>query len=194
VTLPSAADWRQHFTDVPPAFYRLLGELLQEVQAEREREQGVERRGRRPALASGSMQDVADLVYPRRSSLPFAEALRAATRQTPSTIARLASMNPGTLHGLMNGSRQLNMAVLQDIARAIHVDPAYFHEYRVLAIHEAIDSLLTPERSARAYAAIEPTYNAARPEPKNAAGFTTTARPGTNTFANPAKRVEGSRA
>ena len=192
---PTREEWAAHFRDVPPVFYRLLAELLQEVQAEREREMGLERRGRRPALSEGSMQDVLDLVYPKRSEKPFAEALREATPQTPATVARLAGMNPGTLHALMNGTRPLTKDKIEQIARAIHVDPGFFHEYRVLVVHEAIDALLTPHRSLQAYTSVEPAHHQnPRPRtPNSPAGFAMAGKE-PRTIANPAKRVEGSRA
>lgn len=193
MTLPTQEEWQEHFLDVPPAFYRLLAEMLQEIHAERERELGIERRGRRPSLSVGSMQDVMDLVYPKRSDLPFADALRAATKQPMHTVAQIAGMNPGTLHGLMTGSRPLTKDKIEAIARAIHLNPGYFHEYRVLVIHEAIDSILTPHRSLQAYAAVEPAhYENPSPKTLNApSGFSTRAKVGSRTVANPAKRVDG---
>jgi transcriptional regulator with XRE-family HTH domain len=196
VSLPTRVEWERHFRDVPPAFYRLLAELLQEVRAEGERERGVERRGRRPALAVGSMDDVLDLVYPKRSEKPFAEALRDATGQSMSTVARMAGMNPGTLHALMAGTRPLTKARIEEVARAIHVNPGYFHEYRVLVVHEAIDALLDPHRSLQAYASVEPAHyaNPAPKTPNAPAGYSMYGRPGSRTVANPAKPVEGHRA
>ncbi len=93
----------------------------------------------------------------------------------------------------MNGSRPLTKDKIEAVARAIHVNPGYFHEYRVLVIHEAIDSILTPHRSLQAYTAIEPEHYA-NPSPKtmNApAGYSIRARSGAKTVANPAKRVDG---
>jgi len=195
VTLPTQADWSEHFKDVPPAFYRLLAELLQEVESERERERGVVRRGRRPALPAGSMNDVLDVVYPKRSERPFPEAIREATDQPMWTVARIAGMNPGSLHKLLNGTRPLTKSKIEAIAKAIHVDPGFFHEYRVLVIHEAIDSLLTPHRSLRAYSAVEPDHHRnPRPKAVNAPyGFGTNAGARTRTVANPSNTVEGLR-
>lgn len=183
---PTESEWASHFDDIPPAFHRLLADLMQEIQTEREREQGIERRGRRPALADGSMNDVLDVVYPRRSDKPFAEALHEATKQKQSTIARLAGMNPGNLFRLVNGREPLTKSKLEAIAKAIHVNPGFFHEYRVLVIHEAIDALLTPHRSTQAYAAIEPEHHA-NPRPKTPNSARGYAMAGTKTFANRAK-------
>lgn len=195
MALPTQADWIAHFDDIPPAFHRLLAELLQEVQAEREHELGIERRGRRPALAVGSMDDVVNLAYSQRSNLPFPEALRAATAQAPSTVARMAKMNPGNLHRIMAGREPLTKGKIEAIAQAIHVNPGYFHEYRVLVIHEAIDGLLNPHRSLQAYAAIEPAhYQKPAPKTPNAVnGYAVSARLGSKTYASRAKRVDGPR-
>lgn len=192
MVLPSQNDWAARFEEVPPTFYRLLAELLQEVQAERERERGVERRGRRPALAVGSMRDVTDLVYPKRSEKPFGEALREATDQPMWTVARIAGMNPGSLHKLLTGERPLTKSKIEAIAKAIHVDPGFFHEYRVLVIHEAIDALLTPRRSLQAYAAVEEQHHKTpRPRTQNAAhGYGTRAGTQARTVANPPNTVE----
>ena len=192
MTLPTQAEWNAHFRDVPPAFYRLLAELLQEVQAEKEREQGVQRRGRRPALAVGSMQDVLDLVYPKRSEKLFPEALREATDQPMWTVAKIAGMNPGSLHKLINGTRPLTKSKIEAIAKAIHVDPGFFHEYRVLVIHEAIDAVLTPHRSLQAYSAVEPQHHRnPRPRTPNAPYGYGTAVGRSRTVANPPNTVEG---
>lgn len=195
MNLPTQDEWAERFEQVPPTFYRLLAELLQEVQAEYERERGVERRGRRPTRAAGSMGDVVDLVYPKRSEKPFPQALREATDQPMWTVASIAGMNPGSLHKLLNGERPLTKSKIEAIAKAIHVDPGYFHEYRVLVIHEIVDSLLTPRRSLQAYAAVEADHHAnPRPRPVNAKhGFGT--RPGAkHSVANPPNTVERSQA
>ncbi len=185
--MPTAADWDEHFRDVPPAFHRLLADLMQEIQTEREHELGIERRGRRPALPTGNMQDVVDVIYPRRSDKPFPEALKDATKQTNATVAALAGMNPGNLHRMLHGREPLTKSKLEAIAKAIHVNPGYFHEYRVLAIHEALDALLTPHRSMQAYAAVEPQLHATpRPAtPNSPNGYAMTK---TKTFANRATK------
>jgi len=175
----SAVDWAAEFSNFPPAFHRLLADLLAEIEAERAREQGVKLAGgRRAQQPSGSMQDVVDVVYPRRSQKPFREALAEATDQPPATVAALAGMNPGTMFRLRNGRRPLTKDTLEQIARAIHVDPGYFHEYRVLVVHEAIDALLTPLRSLQAYSSVERDHRRnPRPKTPNAPnGFSTTAR------------------
>lgn len=193
MSLPNRDEWVARFEEVPPTFYRLLAELLQEVQAERERERGVERRGRRPALAAGSINDVTELVYPKRSEKPFPEALREATDQPMWTVARIAGMNPGSLHKLITGARPLTKSKIEAIAKAIHVDPGYFHEYRVLVVHEAIDSLLTPRRSLQAYTAIEQQHHQMpRPRTPNAPyGYGTRVGSRNQTIANQANTVEG---
>jgi len=182
-------EWASHFRDIPPTFYRLLAEILGEVAAEREREMGIERRGRRPALTVGSIDDVVNVVYPRRSTLPFAEALRGASKQTCSTIAKLAGINPGNLFRMMHGTEPLTKAKIEVIARVVHVNPAYFHEYRVLAIHEAIDGLLSPHRSIQAFATIEADTYAYTPSTPNAAAGYGMSAGKRQTFATRAKRV-----
>lgn len=196
MALPSQDDWAAHFEEVPPTFYRLLGELLQEVQAERERERGVERRGRRPTLAVGSIVDVQDLVYPKRSDKLFPEALREATDQPMWTVAKIAGMNPGSLHQLLRGARPLTKSKIEAIAKAIHVDPGYFHEYRVMVVHEAIDALLTPRRSLQAYTLVEPAHHQMpRPRTPNAPhGYGSRVGSRTQFVANPSNSVEGRQA
>lgn len=179
-------DWEREFEEFPPAFHRLLADLLYEVEVERDRDQGVKPKGRRPARTGGGMQEILDVVYPRRSMKPFGEALSEASKMTDSAVAKMAGMNPGTLYKLRHGREPLTKDKIEAIARVLHVDPGYFHEYRVLVIHEAIDALLTPHRSLQAYASVEREHRK-NPRPKTLNvpnGYGTNGR---QVFANRAK-------
>ena len=152
--------WREHFEDLPPAFHRLLLDLLIEAQPDRGR-----RAGRRLSTESGSMQDILDVVYPRRSVKPFKDALADATPYSQAAVAQLAGMNRGNLARMIAGREPFTKDKIEAIARAIRVDPAYFHEYRVLAIHDILDRALTPEVSLRMFGPVEPAHRE-QPRPK----------------------------
>jgi len=157
---PVSEPWRDHFDDLPPSFHRLLADLMVEAQAV------PGRRAARKVNPDGeSMQDIVNVVYPRRSVKPFGEALKDATKYSQGAVAHLAGMNRGNLARMVAGQEPFTKDKIERIARAIRVDPAYFHEYRVLAIHEMIDAVLSPEQSLRLFGPTEPDHRE-QPRPK----------------------------
>lgn len=154
-SLPTAHQWLQRFTETPGALYELLRQLYQEVEAENEREDGVERRGRRPSPAGGTMQAIQDMVFPAYAEVPFTQAIRPYLKPSQNALALRAGINRGTFARILQGREPLDKAKLELIAKAARVSPAYFHEYRLIVLHEEFEKVMSPRTSIAAYKSIE---------------------------------------
>lgn len=154
-TLPTARQWLQRFSETPGVLYELLRQMYQESEAEAERAAGVERRGRRPAPTDGTMQAIRDMVFPVYSEAPFAEAVRPYFKPSQNALAARAGINRGSFTRILQGREPLDKSKLERIAKAARVPPSYFHEYRLIVLHEEFEKAMDSRTSIAAYKSVE---------------------------------------
>lgn len=138
----SLEDWIALFDRAPHILYNVLGDIYREVRAEQEREAGKARIGRRPKAIDGSLDELTAMITPVYSMDPFAEAVQPLIKKSPSLRAFAAKvpMHHHTLTRMMRGEVALEAWRLEAIAKAGKVQPAYFKEYREMALIEAVSA------------------------------------------------------
>lgn len=140
------AEWVAFF-DTPAGFSAMgaiIGDIYDEVKAEEEREAGVRRMGRRPGR-SASLSEVWATVFPAPYSMdPFPEALgKLLNGRSQRAFASKIPCNQSTLSRLLSGEWEPDLVMLERIAEAAKVAPAYFVEWRAMYVGELITKVLT---------------------------------------------------
>lgn len=153
----SEAEWVELFDRAPQVMHAILGDIFRETKAEREREEGRARMGRRPGVVNGSLNELYDMITPRYAMEPFPISVRELIGTTSLRgFAMRAAMSHSVLSRLITGEIPLSKYRLESLAKAGRVAPAFFMEYRELIIVEAVQALLRnrPNVSVRAYGAL----------------------------------------
>lgn len=140
----SEDEWVELFDRAPHIVSAMLGDLYRETMAERERDAGKARIGRRPKAIDGSLDELHDMITPRYSMESFAESARELIEASHSlrSFAKRAGIHHHTITRMMRGEMALDRFRLEAIAKAGRVQPAFFREYREMVILEAVRSLL----------------------------------------------------
>jgi transcriptional regulator with XRE-family HTH domain len=134
------------FFDTPAGFAAMgaiIGDIFDEVKAEEEKEAGVKRMGRRPSRTA-SLTEVWATVFPAPYSMdPFPETLaKLLNGRSQRAFAKRIPCNQSTLSRLLSGEWNPDITMLERIAEAARVSPAYFVEYRALFIGQVITKVL----------------------------------------------------
>jgi hypothetical protein len=139
--------WVQLFDDRPDILHLLLRDIYSITKAQAAGAKG----GRRKLTGEGSLDDLWDLVTPRFSNKPFAEALSDLMGdQSTRAFASRVGMHHSTLSRLMSGDRPISkrydpdgsMKILEQIAAGARVHPSYFAEWRRLWLMKRLDDAL----------------------------------------------------
>lgn len=136
-------DWVAFFDRRPDVVLQILGDIYREVKAQELRESGNAPTGRRPKAINGSLAELHEMITPRYSERPFAEAVEElrGTRSLRAFAAKVP-MNHHTLTRMMRGELKLEMWRLEAIAAAAKVQPAFFLEWRVMYVQECVEIAL----------------------------------------------------
>lgn len=154
---PTEREWRDLFVEVPGALGAVLQELFSAVDAD-----SAPRNGRSaPQRQNHTIDDVNDLLWPKFSTEPFAEAIRPLLKPSLRAIADRAGISPGALSEMISGQRGLDAYRLEQVAKAARVSPAYFLEYRQIKVAEAVTRALA-ERPAAGISAYKAIANRAK--------------------------------
>ena len=134
------------FFNTPAGFAAMgaiIGDMYDEVKAEEEKEAGVKRMGRRPSRTA-SLAEVWETVFPAPYSMdPFPETLhKLLNGRSQRAFARKIPCNQSTLSRLLSGEWSPDITMLERIADAAKVSPAYFVEYRALFVGQLITTVL----------------------------------------------------
>lgn len=137
-------EWVELFDRAPHIMAQLLGDMYRETIAEREREAGNARIGRRPKAIDGSLDDLYEMITPRYSMESFSESARELIDKATSlrAFATRAGIHHHTITRMMRGEVALDRFRLEAIAKAGRVHPAFFKEYREMVILEALRVML----------------------------------------------------
>jgi transcriptional regulator with XRE-family HTH domain len=140
------ADWVDLFDRAPHVMHAILGDIFREVRAEAENAAGKPRRGRRPRAIDGSLDELWKMITPTLPSVkPFGEAMRElidASGLSLRAFAERAEVDHSTLVRMMSGRLKADPYRLEKLARAGHVAPGYFAEYRAMVLVQAVTALL----------------------------------------------------
>lgn len=134
------------FFDTPQGFAAMgaiIGDIFDEVKAEEEKEAGVKRMGRRPGR-SASLSEVYATVFPAPYSMdPFPEALtKLLNGRSQRAFAAKVPCNQSTMSRLLSGEWKPDIPMMESIAVAAKVSPAFFLEWRAMYVGQLITSTL----------------------------------------------------
>lgn len=108
--------------------------------------------GRRPAAQPVSWDELWATLFPRRFSVdPFPAALEELVGDEPkSAFARRVPCDQSTMSQLTKGSRTPSVQMMESLARAGGVTPAYFREWRAYRISTLLGEALAADPAASA--------------------------------------------
>lgn len=140
----SVEEWIGLFDRAAHVMPAILGDIFREVRAEEERAAGRTKIGRRAKAVNGSLEELYGMVTPRYSMEPFGESVQEliGTRSLRQFASRVP-MHHFTLTRMMRGELPLDRYRLERIAKAAHVNPAFFREWREMFLQDALSALLT---------------------------------------------------
>lgn len=142
----TAPEWRQHYADHPDDLMQILGDIFRVYKSEERKRngQGNPQGGRRKAQIDGSLDELWEIITPKFSDKPIAEAFKDVVGKRS---VRAVAMKMGTSHQLLlrklNGTRPLYREDIEDLAKAVDVHPAYFIEWRVMVVQELVAHVMT---------------------------------------------------
>lgn len=132
------AFWREYLKERPDVLHHILADLYQI---------SGPKNGR-----SANLDDLWDLVAPKFSDKPFAQAFADASRgRSVRQVAIVVGLSHPQIFRYLSGERSIvkvhdtegSMRRLELFAKALSVQPAYFSEWRRLWIMSMIDSVLS---------------------------------------------------
>lgn len=132
--------WQEVLTREPDLMVGLIQDVLKIVQSQGD----SERVGRRPAAQAMHYEDMWSELFPERySSKPASESLR--DLMAPLTQGQFAMKVPcsqAALSWILSGKRQPSIEMLEALARAGNVTPAFFREWRAWRISSLVTAAL----------------------------------------------------
>lgn len=140
--------WVDFFEERPGVLHQLLGDLYLITRAQR---QADRRGGRRSRTTNGNLDELWGMLTPRFALAPFGEAVTELMGEVSlRQFAARIPMHHHALGRLISGERpvvrpkdpQGSMQLLESIAKAGGVHPAYFAEWRELFIYNALHSAM----------------------------------------------------
>jgi hypothetical protein len=128
----------------PTITYQLVEDIYDEVKTQQEKDQGKVHIGRRPRRTAASMDEVWDTILPQQYSMdPFPEALaKLLNGQSQRAFSRKVPCHQTTLSRLMAGKLEPDLTMLENIARAARVTPAFFVEWRAMYVGGLVTRVL----------------------------------------------------
>jgi hypothetical protein len=146
-------EWVDFFDRRPEVLLAILGDIYRESKALEAREAGRAPTGRRPKHINGNLAELEAMITPSYSMEPFGVACREliGDRSLRAFAARVP-MNHHTLTRMMRGELKVDRFRLEAIAKAGRVTPAYFMEWRLAYVQEAVEQVFMakPNLSIRA--------------------------------------------
>lgn len=124
----------------PPVAHRMIEDIYYAVKAQEERDRGETRTGRRPRIPPRSLAEMYSTIFPEPYSMdPFPEAMEKLLRgQSQRAFSKKVPCHQTTMSRMMAGKLEPDLTMLEQIAAAARVKPAYFMEWRALALAELV--------------------------------------------------------
>jgi len=140
-------EWATFFGTPPglQAMGRVIYDIYDELLSVEERNAGVRRIGRRPARPAVPLSEVFDMLFPQEwTNEPFPQALsRLLSGRSHRQFAGKVPMSPSHLSRVLSGEREVNLEMIENIARALGVNPWFFSEWRAQYLGQLITEVLT---------------------------------------------------
>lgn len=144
-------EWLAVIDDNPDIMWKTFGDIYDVVKAEEDKERGIRSMGRRPARKGVSLDELFAVVLPPSySNDPFPLALKnLIAARSQRQFAMKVPCNQSTLSRMLAGQMKPDLVMLERLAAAGKVHPAYFMEWRALYLGQVITQvfLLRPNMS-----------------------------------------------
>lgn len=140
------AGWHKFF-GTPEGFSamgRIIGDIFDELLAIEEKERGFRSLGRRPSRVEVPLAEVFAKVFGvPHSTDPFPEALASLlVGRSQRQFAGRVPIDQSTLSRFLSGAKTPGKEMMERIAEAARVDPAYFVEWRALFVSELVNECM----------------------------------------------------
>lgn len=125
----------------PDIMWHILGDIYDVLMAEEDKAKGIRSMGRRPARTGVSLEKLYATIFPPAFSMePFPAALKnLMTGKSQRQFAMRVPCNQSTLSRLLSGEMKPDITMLERVAAAAKVNPAYFMEWRALYLAKLIE-------------------------------------------------------
>lgn len=139
------AEWVEVFDRNPDIMWAIVADIYNVVKDQEDRDAGVRRVGRRPGRVASSMEDVFNTVFPQQYTTdPFPEAFRKLLgERSQRQFAMKIPCNQATVSRMLSGEVKPDLIMLERVAAAAKVNPAYFLEYRAMFIGQLVTQIFT---------------------------------------------------
>lgn len=140
--------WVEYYDRRPDMLKLLLGDIYRITKSN---ELEVKKTGRRPRAINGNLDELYDMLVPKFAMVPFEKSMpELMGTMSLRAFASKIPMHHVQLSRLISGERQIlkphdprgSMALLEVIAKAGKVSPAYFMEWRQLYVWSVLDEVL----------------------------------------------------
>lgn len=141
----TSEEWRNHYKDHPDVVLDMLGGIFRVYRAQEQKRagKGNPSGGRRKRAVEGSIDELFSIITPRLSMEPFPQAY-AELFPSPRTLRQVA-MRSGIPHQALScklrGTRPVTRSDLERLAQVADVHPAYFREWRAMALTDMVTSV-----------------------------------------------------
>jgi hypothetical protein len=144
----SEKDWVEFFDRRPDVMHAILGDIYVHTKAHMD---SVKKTGRRPRHVNGNMDELWDMITPQYAMEPFGTAVvELMNGQSLRQFSAKIPMHHESLSRLINGERNIinvhrpfeSMQILERIAIAGKVHPAYFVEWRTLYVLSVMSDMM----------------------------------------------------
>lgn len=138
----TSEDWQNHYKEHPEVVLNMLGGIFRVYRAQEAKKagQGNPSGGRRKRAVEGSIEDLFAIITPRLSMEPFPRAY--ADLFPPPKTLRQVALRSGIPHPALSeklrGRRTVTRSDYELLARAADVHPAYFREWRAMALADMV--------------------------------------------------------
>lgn len=143
-------EWEQMLTSNPKVLWGLVADVVKAVKAA----EGDRKTGRRPAASVTSLDELYELLFPKRyESSPFPVALHMALgSKSQRTFAEEVGINQATISRLLSGKTPPTVEMMERAAYVLKIPPTYFAEYRAMKLAQILTDVLmaNPEMTVEA--------------------------------------------
>jgi hypothetical protein len=134
-------EWAQHYLDHPDVLTQMLGDLYRVYRSEDDKRRGIANPagGRRKSHINGNLDELWSIMTPRFSVLTFPQAF---TELRGPRGLRQFAIRSGIDHRQLSRCakepKYLTRQILEAIAKAGDVHPAYFLEWRIMILEDLV--------------------------------------------------------
>jgi DNA-binding Xre family transcriptional regulator len=154
-------EWVEHYSQHPDILTKMLGDLYRVYKSEEEKRNGTANPagGRRKAHINGNLDELWSIITPKFATVPLEQAVKEARGAiSERALAAKVGIERRTLARMLKGEARVERSDLERLAKALHVHPAYFMEWRLMVVQDLVAQVFaaTPNASVTMLRALRP--------------------------------------